>query len=89
MRVTLHPDIFRHGMGDLTLQAYLDLWSSGPSPLVRDEDIVEITPSGRDVIHNHADAIDLNGIDLWYGGVHLTPDNQWRWNPQRQSIKRT
>ena len=23
----------------------------------------------------------LNGIDRWIGGVRLTPDNVWRWDP--------
>jgi hypothetical protein len=60
------------------LQAYLDIWSSGPAPLVRETDVVEITAAGRSVLAKEADAIDLNGIDVWYGGVHLTPDNLWR-----------
>ena len=90
-RVTATPEIFRHGIGDLTLQVCLDLWKSGPSPLVNyygDSGIVEITPAGRSVIENRADAIDLNGIDLWYGGVHLTIENQWRWDSARQRLDR-
>jgi hypothetical protein len=72
------PQVFRHGMGDQQLQAYLDMWTLGPVPLLRETDVVEITGVGRDVLANRADAIDLNGVDLWYGGVHLRPDNQWR-----------
>jgi hypothetical protein len=88
-RVTSTPEIFRHGMGDLTLQTYLDMWESGPSPLVKANGIVEITTAGRSVIENRADAIHLNGIDLWCGGVHLTTENQWRWDSSQQRLERT
>jgi len=86
--VTTTPEIFRHGIGDLTLQVYLDTWQSGPSPLVKDNGIVEITAAGRSVIENRADAIQINGIDLWCGGVHLTVENQWRWDSPRQKLER-
>ena len=49
-RVVDTPEIFRHGMGDLSLQSYLDIWGSGRSPLVRETDLVEITDAGRDVL---------------------------------------
>jgi hypothetical protein len=84
--VTSTPELFRHGMGDLTLQAYLDLLAAGPAPLVLEERDVEITVHGRNVVENKADAIDLLGIDLWYGGVHLTPANLWRWNRERRIL---
>jgi hypothetical protein len=87
-RVVDTPEIFRHGMGDLSLQAYLDMWGSGPNPLVRETDVVEITESGRSVLQERVDAIELNGIDLWYGGVHLTPGNLWRWNSAQQGLVR-
>jgi hypothetical protein len=87
-RVVDTPEIFRHGMGDLTLQSYLDMWGAARSPLVRETDLVEITDAGRDVLLNNADAVALNGIDLWYGGVHLTLENLWRWNSARQKLER-
>ena len=87
-RVVNTPEIFRHGMGDLSLQSYLDMWGSGRSPLIHETDVVEITDAGRDVLLNTADAVALNGIDLWYGGVHLTPDNLWRWNSALGQIDR-
>jgi hypothetical protein len=86
-RVADTPEIFRHGMGDLSFQAYLDMWGSGPSPLVRETDVVEITAAGRNTVLNQADAVELNGIDLWYGGVHLTPENLWRWNSAQQKME--
>jgi len=81
------PELFRHGMGDLTLQSYLDSLSSGPTALIRENGNAEITEHGRNVLANKADAIDLLGIDVWYGGVHLTPENLWRWNRDRQALE--
>lgn len=86
-RVTGTPEIFRHGMGDLQLQAYLEMWGSAKTPLVEETDMVRITAAGRNVLQDRADAIALNGIDLWYGGVHLTPDNLWRWNRTRHKLE--
>jgi hypothetical protein len=86
--VSATPELFRHGMGDLTLQRYLDGLSSGPTPLVQENGIVEITENGRNVLENKADAIDLLGIDVWYGGVHLTSANLWRWNSTKQRLDR-
>jgi hypothetical protein len=87
-RVRETPEIFRHGIGDLQLQAYLDMWASGPSPLIQKNGIVEITATGRSVIENSSDAIQLNGIDLWYGGVHMTRENHWRWDTRQKKMYR-
>jgi hypothetical protein len=86
-RVSATPEMFRHGMGDLTLLAYLDMLSSGPSPLITKNGAFEITETGRRVLENQADAVELNGIDVWYGGVHLTTDNLTRWNPKEQKLE--
>jgi Domain of unknown function (DUF1835) len=87
VRVSNTPEVFRHGMGDMSFQAYLDMWGSGANPLVHETDVVEITEASRDVVLNQADAIQLNGIDLWYGGVHLTRENLWRWNSAQQKME--
>jgi hypothetical protein len=79
-RVSGTHEIFRHGMGDLTLLSYLKMWSMGPSPLIQTNGRIEITSAGRAVIENRADAIQCIGIDVWYGGVHFTPKNPWRWD---------
>jgi hypothetical protein len=86
-RVSATPEMFRHGMGDLSLLAYLDMLSSGPSPLISKDGDFEITETGRRVLENKADAVELDGIDVWYGGVHLTPDNLMRWNLQEQKLE--
>ena len=39
-----------------------------------------LTTAGRQVLAGEADAMALNGIDLWYGGTHLLPGNLWRWD---------
>jgi len=86
--VSSTPELFRHGMGDLTLQAYVDTLGSGPCPLVREDGAVEITPAGQAVLQNQLDAIQANGIETWYGGVHLTPGNVWRWDVDQQEVKK-
>jgi len=86
-RLSGTPEVFRHGMGDLTLLAYLDTLSSGPFPLISKDGEFEITETGRRVLENKADAVELNGIDVWYGGVHLTPDNLMRWNAKEQKLE--
>jgi hypothetical protein len=86
-RVSATSEMLRHGMGDLTLLVYLEMLSSGPSPLIRKDGDLEITQVGRHVLENKADAVDLNGIDVWYGGVHLTKDHLLRWNPAEQKLE--
>lgn len=85
-RVTSTPEIFRHGMGDLQLQTYLEMWSSARQPLVIEEETVRITDAGRSVLRGDVDEIGINGIDVWYGGVHLVPNNLWRWNCKAQRL---
>jgi len=36
---------------------------------------VEILPIGQDVLAGEANFVELNGIDIWIGGVDLTPEN--------------
>ena len=46
--------------------------------------IFVITEAGRDVLDGRADAIELNGIDRWLGGVHLRGlEAQWRWDTRQ------
>lgn len=40
----------------------------------------EITQTGRSILAGEKDFIDLNGIDLWLGGVHLVDGAVWRWD---------
>src|SRR5262245_33467956 len=51
---------------------------------------IAITDAGRDVLGGHADAVVLNGLDVWRGGVHLVaPRGQqspWRWDAGRERL---
>jgi hypothetical protein len=50
--------------------------------------IVALTDEGRRVLAGGADAVALNGIDEWRGGVHLTGVDRspWRWDPDRETL---
>ncbi len=49
---------------------------------------VAITDTGRDVRSGLRDAVALNGIDRWRGGVHLKGERTtpWRWDEARQTL---
>jgi hypothetical protein len=43
--------------------------------------VVRITELGREMLDGRVDAVDLNGIDRWLGGVHLHGrEVPWRWD---------
>ena len=46
----------------------------------------ELTEPGKAVLHGDTDYVKLNGIDLWLGGVHLFPNNLWRWDEASKTI---
>jgi hypothetical protein len=85
-----------YGLGDAQLWLALERMSSGRQPLLRIEngknggaeltpEIVrnarfEITEAGESVLRGEADYLELNGIDAWLGGVHLSSDKLWRWD---------
>ena len=39
---------------------------------------VVLAGAGREVLAGRADRVDAAGIDRWLGGVHLTPESDWR-----------
>ncbi len=49
---------------------------------------VMLTPFGREVLRTRADAIDGVGLDRWIGGVHLTPNQPWRWQATTGTLVR-
>jgi hypothetical protein len=85
-------------MGDWTFYRALRTLASARVPLVSTTlpvpddtartHMVEITAAGRDVLAGRADAIALNGIDQWRGGVRLSGQNQspWRWDAGRETL---
>jgi hypothetical protein len=47
----------------------------------------EVTDVGHDVLAARADHAELNGIDRWIGGVHLTGHRPaWRWDPVTSEV---
>jgi hypothetical protein len=66
-------------LGDSSFFAYARELASCAHPLLAiHERQASITDAGRDVLNGHADHVELNGIDRWIGGVHLTRDHVWR-----------
>ena len=48
---------------------------------------LDLTGAGRSVLDGQADAIELNGIDRWMGGVHLTgSQGEWRWDETQSQL---
>ena len=48
----------------------------------------KLTPSGEAVLNVEADAVVINGVGLWLGGVHLsgTTKHMWRWDEQTETV---
>ena len=87
-------------MGDMSFWWRVEALAAEPRPLVAlrvvprldrlPEGDVAITSIGRDVLHGHADWIELAGIDRWLGGVHLhTPGPVWRRNEETGNLALT
>ena len=57
---------------------------SGGASLNQD---VAITDAGRAVLNGELNRLDI-GIDRWFGGVHVRPENLWRWDDESQRIGR-
>jgi hypothetical protein len=81
-------------MGDRSFYRMMTELSEARHPLIQISDrpqhslgIVTITEAGRKVIERREDHIDLNGIDRWIGGVHLTGETSaWRWDRASERI---
>ena len=84
----------RFGLGDSEIMRHLRALASRPVPLVTlleaagtTNAALGITEQGEAVLAG-ADDIAINGIDLWLGGVHLTRENLWRWDPSSGTVIR-
>jgi hypothetical protein len=91
-----------YGLGDAQVWLAIKLMSGGNSPLLTIESGTnavshttpeidgkarfEISSAGQSVLVGKSDSVQLNGIDHWLGGVHLTEDSVWRWNENSQSL---
>ena len=48
---------------------------------------VSLTDYARKLLNGEADFVTTNGIDRWYGGVHLNGmEAKWRWNSQNMKL---
>ena len=88
-------------MGDTTFWARVRDLGEAATPLVsidvepRDDlslpaGTLTITEAGREVLAGRADAVRLNGVDRWLGGVHLSApvggDVEWRYDPPSRRL---
>jgi RNA polymerase sigma factor (sigma-70 family) len=88
-------------MGDSTFWSRVRDLAEAATPLVsidvepRDDldlpaGTVSITDAGREVLAGRADAVRLNGLDRWLGGVHLSApqggDVEWRYDPSTRRL---
>jgi hypothetical protein len=77
-------------MGDVTFAPILERLAGGRNPLLTLHEAlgdprspavrVTLNDLGEVVLDGGADYVELNGIDRWMGGVHLSPGNLWRWD---------
>jgi len=68
-------------LGDSTFFSYLKRLAGASRPLIVIERTVALTAAGHDVLAGRSDAVDLNGVDRWWGGVHQTGKRPlWRWD---------
>ena len=85
-------------MGDLSFWDVIRRLAEGREPLLTatlppddmpgGHEAVSLTDAGRRVLAAEADHVVLNGIDRWIGGVHLTPENCWRFEPSLKLLQR-
>ena len=74
-------------MGDTSLWLRILALSLGPEPAITiGSPDLQITPVGRECLRGNADFIAVNGVDRWIGGVHLTNDSTWRWDPRARQV---
>lgn len=85
-------------MGDSTFFRIMKRMTAGRAPLLSHDGtfdsraeatgVFSLTDVGCAVIEGRADYIEVNGIDRWMGGVHLT-DGSFRWTGARVKLTRT
>jgi hypothetical protein len=85
-----------YGLGDTQIQNDLKYMADAAHPLLQLTGLDEqpawhkvtcsLTPTGEQVRAGQADFVNLNGLDLWLGGVHLTTEQLWRWDAPQQRL---
>jgi len=96
----MHEGETAYYITDLSLLGLLRDFSRCTPPLISVADIpidadripngtLTITDYGRAILNGAVDRVAAYGIDRWFGGVHLTPDDAgWRWNDAEERIVR-
>jgi hypothetical protein len=86
----------RYGFGDGEFLRHLRRLATCAVPMITINESGEtmppkalfgITPAGRKVLAGEADFIELNNADQWLGGVHLTGETLWRWDPNAREVR--
>jgi hypothetical protein len=74
-------------LGDAVFADYMRELSGGPEPFVKLEGSdfrtcrIALTGAGRAALAGQLDRVRANGVDRWYGGVHLSGHEAgWRWD---------
>lgn len=85
-----------YGLGDTQIQTDLKYMAAPPHQLLQLTGIDDssqwrnvkcnLTATGQRISAGQADFVNLNGFDLWLGGVHLTTEQLWRWDEQQQQL---
>lgn len=93
-----------YGLGDAQFWITLRQLSDAPEPLLRvrngngadhkltpeqiHQSAFEVTDTGAAVLKGEADFVELNGVDVWLGGVHLVGKTDlWRWDDQNRRLR--
>ena len=80
----------RFGLGDSEVLRQIHGLAGRTYPLITltegsEQAVFTITEVGERVLAG-TDDIELNGIDMWLGGVHLTKERMWRWDVARNAV---
>jgi hypothetical protein len=74
-------------MGDTTLWGRIQALGRAAEPaLTIGQSDLRLTAFGSECLQGKADFLAVNGIDRWIGGVHLTVDSLWRWDPRARQV---
>jgi hypothetical protein len=88
-----------YGLGDSQIWSDLRRMADATSPLIQLTEspdparassrlhmLCSMTENGERVMAGKEDFVEVNGVDMWLGGVHLRQDNLWRWDEQKQRL---
>ena len=74
-------------MGDTALWGRIRALERAREPaLTIDQSELRLTAFGLECLQGKADYLAVNEIDRWIGGVHLTENSPWRWDPRARQV---